>query len=36
MKQYEEPLFIDVTKNSPEGDDARIIEDVIRRLSTEI
>lgn len=32
MKQYEEPLFIDVRKNSPEGEDARIIEDVIRRL----
>lgn len=32
MKQYEEPLFIDVRKNCPEGEDARILEDVIRRL----
>jgi general stress protein 26 len=35
MKQYEEPLFIDVNKNSPEGEDARILEDVIRRLLEE-
>ena len=35
MKQYEEPLFIDVSKNSPEGEDARILEDVIRRLLEE-
>jgi hypothetical protein len=33
MKQYEEPLFIDVRKNFPEGEDARILEDVIRRFS---
>jgi general stress protein 26 len=32
MKQYEEPLFIDVSKNSPRGEDARILENTIRRL----
>ena len=35
MKQHEEPLFIDVSKNSPEGEDARILVDVIRRLLEE-
>ncbi len=33
MKKYDEPLFIEVSKNAPEGEDARILEDVIRRLS---
>jgi hypothetical protein len=33
MKQYEEPLFIDVRQNSPEGEDARILNDIIRRLT---
>lgn len=32
MKQYEEPLFIDVSKNSPEGEDASNLEDTIRGL----
>lgn len=35
MKQYEEPLFIDVSKNSPEGKDVGILQDVIRRLLDE-
>ena len=35
MKQYEEPLFIDVMKNLPEGENARILEESIRRLCEE-
>ena len=31
-KKYEEPLYIDLHKNSPEGDEARELEDDIRRL----
>ncbi|NCB41962.1 MAG: hypothetical protein EOM59_05025 [Clostridia bacterium] len=33
MKQYEEPLFIDVKQNSPQGEDAKTLADVIRKLS---
>ncbi len=32
MKQYEEPLFIDARKSLPEGENARILEESIRRL----
>lgn len=35
MKKYEEPLFIDVSKNSPEGKDAGILKDTISRLLDE-
>ena len=32
VKKYEEPIYIDLHKNSPEGDEARELEDDIRRL----
>lgn len=35
MKQYEEPLFIDISKNSPKGKDASILKDTISRLLDE-
>jgi len=35
MKQYEEPIFIDVSKNSPDGGDARKLQDIIIRLLEE-
>ena len=32
VKKYDEPLFIDVQKNSPEGEEAKVLEDDIRNL----